>query len=193
VKADIGRPDEASKLIYRTVERFGRIDVVVNNAARVADASVLEMTEAEWDKVLNVNLKGAFLVSQAAARSMLSQDSGGIILNIGASTGIRGRRNGVNTCASKAGLMVMTQCLALELAPKIRVNTIIPGLVVTDETQGRFGLSDPDVRRQREATVPLARLGKPEDVADAVMLALSADARFMTGQKIVVDGGQYMW
>lgn len=193
VKADVGNPDEASDLIDQAVNSFGRIDVVVNNAARVADAPVLEMTEAQWDNVLNINLKGAFLISQAAARWMLPQDGGGIILNIGASTGMRGRRNGINTCASKAGLMVMTQCLALELAPKIRVNTIIPGLVVTDETQSRFGLHDPDVRRQREAAVPLARLGSPYDVADAVMLALSADARFVTGQKIIVDGGQNMW
>jgi len=193
VRADIGRSGEAASLIDQAIEAFGRIDVVVNNAARVADAPVLDMTEAEWDSVLDVNLKGAFLVAQAAARQMLSQDSGGTILNIGASTGIRGRRNGVNTCASKAGLMLMTQCLALELAPKIRVNTIIPGLVITDETQERFGLDDPDIRRQRETAVPLARLGSPEDVADAVMLAISAEARFMTGQKIIVDGGQNMW
>ncbi len=193
VKADIARSEEAAKLIDQSIAAFGKLDVVVNNAARVADAPVLDMTEAQWDSVLDVNLKGAFLVAQAAARHMLAQDSGGTILNIGSSTGIRGRRNGVNTCASKAGLMVMTRCLALELAPKIRVNTIIPGLVITDETRERFGLDDPDVRRQREAIIPLARLGSPDDVADAVALAISADARFMTGQKIIVDGGQNMW
>jgi 3-oxoacyl-[acyl-carrier protein] reductase len=193
VKADISRPDQAASLIDQSVGAFGGVDVLVNNAALVADASVLDMTEAQWDRVMDVNLKGAFLVSQSAARQMLAQDSGGTILNIGASTGIRGRRNGVNTCASKAGLMVMTQCLALELAPKVRVNTIIPGLVVTDETLGRFGLDNRETRRQREAAVPLARLGTPDDVADAVMLAISAEARFMTGQKIIVDGGQNMW
>jgi 3-oxoacyl-[acyl-carrier protein] reductase len=193
VKADIGRSGEAASLIDQAIAALGRLDVVVNNAARVADAPVLDMTEHEWDSVLNVNLKGAFLVAQAAARQMLSQDGGGTILNIGASTGLCGRRNGVNTCASKAGLMIMTQCLALELAPKIRVNTIIPGLVITDETQERLGLDNPEMRRQREAAVPLARLGSPEDVADAVMLAISAEAQFITGQKIIVDGGQNMW
>lgn len=193
VKADIGRSGEAARLIDQAIEAFGRIDVVINNAAHVADAPALDMTEDQWDRVIDVNLKGAFLVAQAAARQMLSQDSGGIILNIGSSTGIRGRRNGVNTCASKAGLIIMTQCLALELAPKIRVNTIIPGLVITDETRERFGLHDPDIERQREATVPLARLGTPDDVADAVALAVSAEARFITGQKIIVDGGQNMW
>jgi 3-oxoacyl-[acyl-carrier protein] reductase len=143
--------------------------------------------------VVDVNLKGAFLCSQRAARWMLKQDDGGVILNVGASTGIRGRRNGVNTCASKAGLIVMTQCLALELAPKIRVNTVIPGLIVTDETERRFGLGEPAVRRAREESIPLGRLGRPEDVADAVMMLLGDESCFMTGQKIVIDGGQNMW
>jgi NAD(P)-dependent dehydrogenase (short-subunit alcohol dehydrogenase family) len=143
--------------------------------------------------VLDVNLKGAFLCSQHAARQMLTQDSGGAILNIGASTGIRGRRNGVNTCASKAGLMLMTQCLALELGPKIRVNTIIPGLTLTDETLHRFHLDDPDVRRAREEANPMQRIGTPEDVADAAILLLSSGAAFVTGQRLVVDGGQNMW
>jgi 3-oxoacyl-[acyl-carrier protein] reductase len=92
--------------------------------------------------VLDVSLKGAFLCSQHAARQMLTQDEGSVIVNIGASSGIRGRRNGVNTCASKAGLMIMTQCLALELAPKVRVNTVIPGITITGETTRRFDLGN---------------------------------------------------
>jgi NAD(P)-dependent dehydrogenase (short-subunit alcohol dehydrogenase family) len=192
-KADISNVRGASGLIGRALDAFGRVDVLINNAARVIDKPALDMTEDEWDDVLNVNLKGAFLCSQYAARWMLNQGDGGVILNIGASTGIRARRNGVNTCTSKAGLMAMTQCLALELAPKVRVNTIIPGLVVTDETERRFRLDDPAVRRVREDGVPLQRLGRPEDVADAVVLMLSDESRFITGQKIVVDGGQHMW
>ena len=89
--------------------------------------------------------------------------------------------------------MVMTQCLALEFAPKIRVNTIIPGLIVTEETERRFQLNDTAVRRTREDAVPLQRLGQPADVADAVILMLTDQARFITGQKLVVDGGQNMW
>ena len=157
------------------------------------DKPVLDVTERDWDDVVDVNLKGAFFAAQHAARYMLAQDDGGAIVNIGAATGIRARRNGVNTCASKAGLMIMTQCLALELAPKVRVNTIVPGLVVTSETERRFGLSDPGVRRARAEAVPLQRLGQPEDVADAVMLLLASEARFITGQRLVVDGGQNMW
>jgi 3-oxoacyl-[acyl-carrier protein] reductase len=193
VKADISAADSASHLIDRAVSEFGRLDVLVNNAARVADGPALDMTEAEWDSVVDVNLKGAFLCAQRAARQMLTQDDGGVILNIGASTGIRGRPNGVNTCASKAGLMVMTQCLALELAPKVRVNTIIPGDIVTEETQQRFSLADPAVRSALEQAIPLRRLGQPSDVADAVMLMLAAESGYITGQKVVVDGGQDMW
>jgi 3-oxoacyl-[acyl-carrier protein] reductase len=193
VRADVSDSESVSALVRSAVDGFGRLDVLVNNAARVIDKPALEMTEEEWDTVLGVNLKGAFLCSQYAARQMLKQDDNGVIINIGASTGIRGRRNGVNTCASKAGLMVMTQCLALELAPKIRVNTIIPGLIMTEETEQRFGLGDPTVRRTREESIPMQRLGRPEDVADAVMLMLADESRFITGQRIVVDGGQNMW
>jgi NAD(P)-dependent dehydrogenase (short-subunit alcohol dehydrogenase family) len=193
VKADIGNSDAVSRFMGQAIEAFGRLDVLVNNAALVVDGPMLDMTEDAWDRVVDVNLKGSFLCSQHAARQMLRQDDGGVILNIGSSTGIRARRNGVNTCASKAALMIMTQCMALELAPNIRVNTIVPGLILTEETEKRFGLDDPAVRHAREDAIPLRRLGRPEDVADAVMLMLSDRSRFITGQKIVVDGGQNMW
>jgi NAD(P)-dependent dehydrogenase (short-subunit alcohol dehydrogenase family) len=193
VKADIGTADGTAALVRQAVETFGRLDVLVNNAARIIDKPALEMTEGDWDRVMDVNLKGAFLCSQHAARQMRTQDDGGVILNIGASTGIRGRRNGVNTCASKAGLMIMTQCLALELAPEIRVNTIIPGLTVTEETSRRFDLGDPATRRGREESIPLQRLGQADDVADAVILMLASESGFITGQKLIVDGGQNMW
>jgi NAD(P)-dependent dehydrogenase (short-subunit alcohol dehydrogenase family) len=191
-KADVSRSDEVAGLVQFAIDSFATVDVLINNAARVIDRPALDMTEDEWDRVVDVNLKGAFLCAQQAARQMLKQDDGGIILNIGASTGIRGRRNGINTCASKAGLMVLTKCLALEWGPKIRVNTVIPGLTITEETERRFGLNDPETRRSREANIPLKRLGRPEDVADAVLLMLSDEAQFVTGQQMVVDGGQYM-
>jgi 3-oxoacyl-[acyl-carrier protein] reductase len=192
VKADVSIADQAQSLVNRAVREFGHLEVLVNNAARVADKPILEMSEHEWDVVVDVAMKGAFLCSQAAARQMNLQDNDGVILNIGASTGISARRDGINTCASKAGLMIMTQCMALELSPKIRVNTIVPGLIVTAETESRFRLGDPDVLKSRQSAVPLRRLGRPEDVASAVMLMLAADAGFITGQKIFVNGGQYM-
>lgn len=193
VKADVSSRTAVTEMVAETVRRFSTLDVLINNAAVALDKPALDMTEDEWDRVIDVNLKGPFLCSQTAARQMLRQDEGGAIINVGSSTGIRGRRNGVNTCASKAGLMLMTQCLALELGPNVRVNTIIPGMTATDDAILRFGLDDPEKRRALEAAVPMGRLGTPQDVAGAVMLLLSDDARFITGQKLVVDGGQYMW
>ncbi|HVB45356.1 MAG TPA: SDR family oxidoreductase [Streptosporangiaceae bacterium] len=192
-KGDVSIAADVQRLVQRAVTEFGTLDILINNAARVADKPFMEMAEADWDTVIDVGMKGAFLCSQAAAQQMLGQENGGIILNIGASTGISARRNGINTCASKAGLMIMTQCMALELGPRIRVNTIIPGLTRTAETERRFSLNDSATRAEREATIPLRRIGQPADVAGAVMLALSDDAGFITGQKIVVNGGQYMW
>lgn len=193
VKADVSKRAEVEMLMRKTVQTFQSLTVLINNAACVADKPLLELTEDDWDRVVDTNMKGTFLCSQIASHYMLQQDEGGAILNIGASTGIRGRKNGINTCASKAGIMIMTQCLALELGPKIRVNTIIPGLTRTEETEKRFHLDDPDILHARTATIPLQRIGTPDDVADTVILLLNDKAQFINGQKIVVDGGQYMW
>lgn len=192
-RADVSHRADVEELMAAAVDEFGSLDVLVNNAARVADGPALNITDEEWDRVIGTNMRGTFLCSQVAARHMIEQSHGGIILNIGAATGLRARRNGINTCASKAGIMIMTQCLALELAPKVRVNSIIPGLTMTDEVVHRFNLSDPQVRQARLDTIPLKRIGTPEDVADAVMLLLSPQAQFVTGQKLHVDGGQYMF
>lgn len=193
IKADVSKKSEVTQLMQSSYEAFHSLDVLINNAARVIDKPVQDLTEEDWDIVIDTNLKGTFLCSQAAASYMLQQEHGGVILNIGASTGIRGRKNGINTCASKAGMMVMTHCLALDLGPKIRVNTVIPGTTVTEETLQRFHLDDPAIRRQREATIPLQRMGTPEDIANMVILLLSEQASFLNGQKFVVDGGQHMW
>ena len=193
VKADVSQKGEVEALMQESVQAFHSLDVLINNAARVIDRPLHALTEEDWDLVVDTNMKGVFFCSQAASTYMLQQEEGGVILNIGAPTGIRGRKNGINTCASKAGIMVMTQCLALELGPKIRVNTIIPGLTLTEETEQRFHLDDPTVLRARTEAIPLQRNGTPEDIAHAVTMLLSDQGRFINGQKIVVDGGQYMW
>lgn len=193
VKADVSKKADVERLMRTALDTFHTLDVLLNNAAQVRDKPVLEMTEDEWDQVVDSNMKGTFLCSQAAARAMLQQEAGGVILNIGASTGIKGRLHGINTCASKAGVMVMTKCLALELGPKIRVNTIIPGLTLTEETGERYRLNDPQVLRVRAETIPLQRVTMPEDIANAVLFLLSDAASFINGSKLVVDGGQYMW
>jgi NAD(P)-dependent dehydrogenase (short-subunit alcohol dehydrogenase family) len=163
----------------------------VNNAGINRDGPFLAMTIDQWDAVIATNLRGAFVCAQHAARLMLAND-GGVIINIGATTGATGRANGVNYCAAKAGLMVMTRCLALELAPRIRVNTVVPGLVPTDETSERFGLQDPETAERKAREVPLQRLGTCDDVASAVSFLCSEDASWITGQTLPVTGGKYM-
>lgn len=193
VKADVSNKQAVEMLMQESFRAFQSLDVLINNAARVIDKPLHAMTEEDWDAVVDTNMKGVFFCSQIASSYMLRQAKGGVILNIGASTGIRGRKNGINTCASKAGILVMTQCLALELGPKIRVNSIIPGLTRTEETEKRFHLDDPTVLHTRQETIPLQRIGEPGDISNAVTLLLSEEAQFINGQKIVVDGGQYMW
>ena len=193
VKADVADKQAVKALMQESMQTFHSIDVLINNAARVMDRPLLDMSEREWDQVVQTNMKGAFLCSQLAASYMLEQEMGGVILTIGASTGIRARKNGANTCASKAAAMLLTQCLALELGPKIRANTIIPGMTLTQETEQRYHLDDSDVLRARAESVPLQRIGTPDDIANAVVLLLSKDAQFINGQKIFVDGGQFMW
>lgn len=192
VKADVSKKSEAERLMHAAVEAFHTLDAVINNAAQVRDKPVLEMSEEEWDQVVDTNMKGTFLCSQIAARYMMQQDTGGIILNIGAPTGIKGRVNGVNTCASKAGILVMTKCLVLELGPKIRVNSIVPGLTLTEETAERYHLNDPAVLQTKAAAIPLQRVAMPEDIARSILFLLSDAAAFINGSQVHIDGGQHM-
>jgi NAD(P)-dependent dehydrogenase (short-subunit alcohol dehydrogenase family) len=191
-QADVSRPTQVAAMMDTAVHTFHSLDVLINNAGVNIDRMLLDMTEEDWDVVVDTNMKGVFLCAQAAARFMLRQGSG-LILNLGASTGIRGRANGINYCASKAGVMVMTKCLALELAPTVRVNCLLPGMARTDELVQRYQLNDPDKLRQAESTIPLQRVCEPDEVAEVAAFLLSDAARYINGQKIIVDGGQFMF
>jgi len=151
------------------------------------------MSDEQWDRVVDVNLKGVFLISRAAARVMMHDGLGGQIINIASSTAISGRKNGVNYCASKAGVIVMTKCLAKELGPAIRVNCIIPGITRTPEIEHRFNLSENELYEVDKRGIPLRRIGEPSEVAGIVHFLLSPDAAYVNGQKIIVDGGEYMY
>src|SRR5262249_38672452 len=120
-------------------------------------------------------------------------DGGGVVINVGATTGIRPRVEGVNYCASKAGLLQLTKCLAVELAPRVRVNCLIPGAIETEEVVTRLRLDDPQARARLLAEIPQRRIGTPEDVADALEFLVGPGSSYLTGQKIIVDGGQFMW
>ena len=129
IKANIARASEVNAMVDTTMETFGAIDILVNNAGLSRDGPFIDMSEEDWDRVYEVNLKGPFLVSQAVAKCMLEQDDGGVIVNISATTTVDGRPNAANYCASKAGLNMLTKCMAIELGPSIRVNAIGIGYV----------------------------------------------------------------
>lgn len=192
-RCDVSDKEAVRRMIHETVRQFGSLDVVVNNAGTNIDKSLLDMSEQDWDRVVDTNMKGVFLVCQQAAPIMLEQEQGGVIINVGATTGIQGRANGLNYCASKAGVLVMTKCLARELGPKIRVNTLIPGFTWTEESQRRFDLPLRLNEELSERKIPINRLAQPEEVAEAAWFLASDQAKYINGQKLIVDGGEFMF
>lgn len=192
VSADVANAQEVGEMVKQVDTAYGGVDVLVNNAGINIDKPFLEMSEEDWDRVVATNLKGAFLVSREVARLMKAKKLPGNIINIGATTAIAGRKNGVNYCASKAGLLVMTKCLAKELAPEIRVNSVIPGFTYTEESIRRFNLDTQEESELAKREIPLNRLGKPEEVAAMVAFIISPQGAYINGQKFIVDGGEYM-
>jgi 3-oxoacyl-[acyl-carrier protein] reductase len=185
LQADVGETDQAERAIEACVERFGRIDILVNNAGITRDGLLLRMGESEWDAVLNVNLKGAFRCTKAALRHMLRSRSGRIV-NVASIVGMMGNAGQANYAASKAGLIGFTRATAREVASRgILVNAVAPGFIQTRMTEGM-------PEKAREAMlgqIPLGRLGRPEDVAPAVLFLCLPEVTYITGQVLVVDGG----
>ena len=170
---------------------LGGLDILVNNAGIFPRVEFLDMTEAQWDEVLNVNLKGTFLCTQAVAQQMVQRGRGGVVLNLASGAAFRSSPRGVHYVASKAGIVGLTRAAALELAPhRVRVNAIAPGL--TDTAQPRYGMSEAELQAAGQQ-VPLGRMGTPEDVADLAVFLASEEARHITGQTIHVNGGQYLY
>lgn len=192
VRADLSDPEAVRALGERVLTEHGTPSVLVNNAGINIDRPFLELGDDDWQRVINTNLSGPFHLIKAFAPAMLAAGSGTVV-NIGATTGIRPRANGVNYAASKAGLLHLTKCLALELAPTIRVNCLIPGMTETEELITRFRLDDPARRAAVLEEIPQRRIGTPDDVADALEFLVSPHSGYLTGQKLIVDGGQFMW
>jgi len=189
---DVGDPAAVVAVGGRVLAEHGVPRVLVNNAGRNLDRPFLEMSVDEWRQVLDTNLNGPFYLTRMLAPAMLTEP-GAVIVNIGATTGIRPRRDGANYCASKAGLLQLTKCLALELAPRIRVNCLIPGMTGTDELTARYRLEDISARAAVLAEIPQARIGSTDDVADGLEFLVGPGSAYLTGQKLIVDGGQFMW
>ena len=185
VADDVSAADDAAALIDAAFSAFGRVDVLVNNAGITRDGLVARMSEADFDAVIDVNLKGAFLCCKAVARIMMRQRWGRII-NMSSVVGVQGNAGQANYAASKAGLIGMTKSLARELAPRgITVNAVAPGFIETDMTAV---LSD-NVLSSARGHIALGRLGRPEEVAALVRFLADEQAGYITGQVIGVDGG----
>lgn len=188
LKCDVSNESDVISAMEAATE-FGTVMCVVNNAGIFPRASALEMEFEDWMNVVKVNLGGAFLVSRTFAPAML-RSGGGAIVNITSGRAVRGAINGSHYSASKGGLISLTRSLALEWAPTIRVNAVMPG--VTDTAQPRAeGITDEELYA-RGSTIPLGRIGQPDDIAETVMFLLSDGARYMTGQTIAVNGGAVM-
>lgn len=188
VKADAADAAAVKTLFDAAVKEFGRIDILVNNAGITRDGLAMTMKEADFDAVIATNLRGTFLCMKAAARLMLRQKYGRIV-NISSVVGLRGNAGQVNYAASKAGVIGMTKSLAKELAAKgVTVNAVAPGFIETDMTSALPEAS----RAALLTTIPQARLGAPEDVAEAVAFFAGDGASYVTGQVLGVDGGMGM-
>jgi len=186
VKADVSKKEDTEQLAAETLKAFGKIDVLVNNAGIYPFKALLEMTEEDWDKVLNINLKGVFNCTKSVLPSMVQQKSGNIV-NISSIAGVVvGWQNLTHYSASKGGIVGFTTTAAIELAQyNIRVNAIAPGAILTPGTQ----IMGEESIKQTEQTIPLKRMGKPEDIANLVVFLASDESSYITGQCIVTDGG----
>src|SRR5215470_2998292 len=193
IAADVGDATQAQRLIADAVAAFGSLDILVNNAGIVHGADFLDLKEADFDRVLRVNLKGAFLTGQAAARRMVDAVKAGrppgAIINMSSVNAVLAIPNQVPYCVSKGGLAQLTKVMALSLAPYgIRVNAIGPGSIMTDILKAVA--TDREAKRRLLARTPLGRIGDPDEIATIAVFLASADASYMTGETIYADGGR---
>jgi len=188
VAADQSKREDCDRLVDAAKERFGRIDVLVNNAGITRDQLLVRMKDDEWDQVMDTNLRGVFLMTRAVAKSMMRQKSGRIV-NITSTAGAMGNPGQVNYSAAKAGVIGLTKAAARELAHwNILVNAVAPGLIETDMTAGIPG----EAREALLQQVPLRRIGAAREVAEVVRFLAGDGAAYVTGQTIHVNGGLYM-
>jgi 3-oxoacyl-[acyl-carrier protein] reductase len=189
VQADVSRSTDVVRLVEQTLDRFGRIDVLVNNAGVMVAKGVLETSEADWDVTIDVNLKGAYLCSKAVAPVMIRQGSGSIV-NMSSNSGLYhpSAMRFTEYVVSKAGMNGLTKAMALALGPQVRINAICPGWIRTDMVEE----IDPAIQQRILEETALKRWGTPDDVASSAVFLASDEASFITGELLIVAGGRGM-
>ncbi len=189
VVADAAIRQDAERLVDAAKQRFGRVDILINNAGIVRDDLLVRMKDEDWDRVMEVNLRGTFLMTRATTKLMIRRKSGGRVINIASTSGAMGNAGQANYSAAKAGLIGFTKAAARELAHwSILVNAVAPGLIETDMTAA----ISPEAREGLLAQVPLRRIGTPREVAEVVRFLAGDAAAYITGQVFHVNGGLYM-
>ena len=188
VKADVSKERDVKNLVDKAVKKFGKLNIIVNNAGIVSFGTADTLTEKDWDKVINVNLKGVFFGTKYAAKQMLKQGKGGRIINISSIAGLVGFPGISAYCASKGGVTEFTREAALDYASKgITVNAIDPGVIVTDMTKDM--IENKETNKNLLENTPVGRFGKPEDIGNAAVFLALDESSFITGHNLVVDGG----
>ena len=187
-KADVSDRTQVRRMFDETADAFGKVDILVNCAGVNRDASFIEMTDEAWDTVIDAHLKGTFICCQEFL--LHYPDGPGHIINLGATCGLQGRKNGANFCSAKGGVLALTKCLARELAPRIQVNCLIPGSVDTPDVRERYRIDTPEGLDAVVSHIPMGRIGALEDITHMVDAILGA--RFTTGVNFYVNGGDFM-